>query len=1792
MTQSPELAGGEGFTFEGDVAAFYLAALLAEAYAPGIKDRVVVGVSVQQRDFGEPLDDVIVDFADVDKNGNNARLSLQVKRSLTISNADTNSDFRDIIRDSWATLKKTNFQLGIDRYGASVGTISAAKARALNTLCELARESQATSHFETRFKEEGNASAELKSIKECIADLLHKAKGSTCTPEDIHQFLAHFVLLQFDFLHEGESDSPKAINQVKDSLAVAEASKAPLVWSKMVQLARASAGKAGQFDRVRLVREMCVVAKLRGANSLRHDLDKLKELAKSYVSFIPDDVGGTKLSRDELISQLDDKFQRARVIQVTGLPGSGKSVLIRRWVECAIDQGPSLFLKAEQLEGTSWLSFANHHGLSSTTLEPLLIEIGASGTPVLFIDAIDRVDKDRQGIIIDLIRTIKESALLDQWHIVASLRDNGIEVLRNWLGEYLDDLIVETVIVNQLSDDDAEELAKEKPHLRALLFGSTEVRGIVRRPFFAKVLNQSYQADPSNQSFVPQSEVDLIEHWWKLGGYNEQGQSALERQQILLDLASVRARQLSQPIKLSQLASIQHIDNLISDGILQNARQGISIHFGHDIFFEWAFFHVLADKSDQWIEEIKTCGEPPAVARVVELVSQWEYIKGENWASSLALTVDRSLRSQWQRAWLVGPLSNAKFESDEDQFEGEVFANDFLLLRKALVWFQAEKTSPNMNVLLSAFPLQERQRFADLLGWPSDFSSWRRLIVFILKRISKIPQRLFPDIVAIFEVWQNALSELDNPASKAILQQCANWLGDLDELEYAESPNEKSAYWNEVPNRGDFRKSIIRLLLKSSKIQPNYSREHLQRYMKARRSRDNEYGDIIGFSPLLAQSIPDSLVEVSLRYLCKELPDDQVVREEEERRARNKWRQALLAKPKSERTEKEQRALNFAAPLHISNDFSYHDWERLCIQDDYRSYYPTSPLREPFLSLFKYSPDHALGLLRDLCNHAVAAWRQLHNHTYDRGGTPIPIELTFPWGTQIFWGEDRWYLWFCSSRMPKVIECGLMALEKWCFSQLESGRSGEDIIKQIVQGNECIAILSIASLLAIHTETLSDVTFPIFTSQRLLSTDKNRRLNEFHLSTKLMGFKYPGDKVHIDAINESVSRPVRQKDLSWLVQTCIVSGGEQGDRTKAAIMNFKNNLPVQYKEHQEDQDVKQRLISQAEELSELVDIQNYQAYKVEDEPDKMVVVHESPSAKNPENIAKVTKAKEYLQISNLWVWASKFFEEKSLGDIFSISEALVIAQDVDSENLFSDTFDQDSEESLGMRRGAVSATAALALNFMEDCSAGDLSWAREALARAIQLREKPDSMWSSRSVIPWHQGIFVARGLAADLRNGTAKDHAVDDLMSLVAHPLEVVSLAAIAEACKLWNVDPKLTWGALLLAFSLCKLPARGRMSQSDPEFNPQPDIDAALEYYHRGLGWPPFPLPPEAWVKIEPDDERYRRRSYGEYERYDVIDENEYWVEPEEYWKSQSAAKILDFIPYEEILQSEAKEEFLDFLEGVLDWTNQKNAPHWIKSGRRNQSATDHLEWTYALGSKIGIIGGLLPLCDFQSRFLDPILDLEGDNCWSILSSFSSVYICVYIYDAKVVPEDAGTILDLIIERLLLSSVFRRDAYRSGELTGFDQPRLVEAMMFVSVKQAGLAARYVNGDWSEIELILPLVDKFVRNAGWAASVMNHFLTLCKRAKDSYPADPFADQVLSIICDGPDGIKGWNGTFLVARIAELVQHFSHRDTPMSQGLAQKFLKILDILVDMGDRRSAALQLGEAFREIRILTPK
>jgi hypothetical protein len=44
----------------------------------------------------------------------------------------------------------------------------------------------------------------------------------------------------------------------------------------------------------------------------------------------------------------------------------------------------------------------------------------------------------------------------------------------------------------------------------------------------------------------------------------------------------------------------------------------------------------------------------------------------------------------------------------------------------------------------------------------------------------------------------------------------------------------------------------------------------------------------------------------------------------------------------------------------------------------------------------------------------------------------------------------------------------------------------------------------------------------------------------------------------------------------------------------------------------------------------------------------------------------------------------------------------------------------------------------------------------------------------------------------------------------------------------------------------------------------------------------------------------------------------------------------------------------------------------------------------------------------------------------------------------------------------------------------------------------------------------------------------------------------------------------------------------AERDSPLDAGLSRAMLVILDALVDIGDRRSAALQASQIFSEVRV----
>ncbi|WP_333593985.1 AAA family ATPase, partial [Anaerospora hongkongensis] len=543
--------------------------------------------------------------------------------------------------------------------------------------------------------------------------------------------------------------------------------------------------------------------------------------------------------RHNLLEETNELLTSHRFIQIKGLPGTGKSALLKEIVQSKLNNGTVLFLKSDRLIGNSWAAFAKNIGLATQNIEILLSEIAVTGTPTLFIDGIDRIQPTHRKIVLDLVNAIMNSSVLSHWCVMVTSRDVGIEPLRNWLPTKLfSNVGVDTVTVDPLNDEEAEILAAAKPELRTLLFAAGRVKEIARRPFFAYVLARGISAATMQTGFAPQSEINLIEAWWEGGGYHSEPQEIFKRQHALEELAKVSARRFGLRILYSELSisTIEILHNLIDDGIIHETQKGVACKFAHDIFFEWSEFYLLKRKDENWLDALIDAREPPVLGRVVELLSQSFFSSEQEWPAHLMRIETSVLRSQWQRAWLIGPFGMPDFEDSITTFEKAISQDNYRRLRSLFVWFQAEKTVPNKLVLngqliSTELPSYEIIRIADMLGWPSDFSAWRRLIIWTLDQVECFPCTVIPDIVSVFEVWQNALAGYPNVLSDRIVKKCLDWLIDIEDKLHPEEWSYNLGKWRELghDNLKNLETSLRMLVLRSARTTSVIVKAYLER---------------------------------------------------------------------------------------------------------------------------------------------------------------------------------------------------------------------------------------------------------------------------------------------------------------------------------------------------------------------------------------------------------------------------------------------------------------------------------------------------------------------------------------------------------------------------------------------------------------------------------------------------------------------------------------------------------------------------------------------------------------------------------------------------------------------------------------------------------------------------------------------------------------------------------------------------------------------------------------------------
>ena len=262
-------AGGSGFTYEHRVAALYATALVCGQTAPGVEGKIVSRVELQRKAAGDSMDDLVVEAMAPDLSV--YRLGLQVKKCMTISAADSNDDFREVIEAAYATITSSKFDSRFHRVGAVVGEFTSASAYpSFVRLCSAAAH-QAASSFAYYYGVNGGiAIVTSKVVREqyrSVLEILSPLVKSGRLADEVHRLLSHFVLLEVKLGYPGAPDEVRAEQMIRAYL-VDEAERAASFWKHMLDMMNLGAALHAEFDREKII--VLLDGQFRLPNDTRH----------------------------------------------------------------------------------------------------------------------------------------------------------------------------------------------------------------------------------------------------------------------------------------------------------------------------------------------------------------------------------------------------------------------------------------------------------------------------------------------------------------------------------------------------------------------------------------------------------------------------------------------------------------------------------------------------------------------------------------------------------------------------------------------------------------------------------------------------------------------------------------------------------------------------------------------------------------------------------------------------------------------------------------------------------------------------------------------------------------------------------------------------------------------------------------------------------------------------------------------------------------------------------------------------------------------------------------------------------------------------------------------------------------------------------------------------------------------------------------------------------------------------------------------------------------------------------
>jgi hypothetical protein len=444
-----------------------------------------------------------------------------------------------------------------------------------------------------------------------------KVFGSTPTDDELHTMLRVFLVTSLD-VEDGGTDRERALERLRQVLHRPDHAEA--AWATLLTHAHHLAATRGWSRREELVRVLEQAGHAIGPRaSLQADIRQLRALTDANLDAIKPHAslvtpqGLVRLPRTvgaELAAATGD-------LVVTGVPGSGKTALLRELAVTLREQGDDVvLLTADALPGRAGQARIEL-GLENDVTAVLT---GWTGSPsaTLVVDGLDAIrGEDASRWLRDLVGALRPT----RWRVVVSIRQFDLHHSLDWqrvfqgapvsiASERRDPQLpgVRHLLVGDLTDDELAVLSTASAQLAGLLLGaSPRLRELLRNPFNLSLVAELLTAGQSQASLAQlRSQLELLQRYWQHRVTH--GGDGLQRVLVLTTLttAMVNRRRLQiDAVSVLDTVELGVVEALLRDGVLREtasrllASGGRRVLFAHHVLFDFAVAALLLGDEEQ-----------------------------------------------------------------------------------------------------------------------------------------------------------------------------------------------------------------------------------------------------------------------------------------------------------------------------------------------------------------------------------------------------------------------------------------------------------------------------------------------------------------------------------------------------------------------------------------------------------------------------------------------------------------------------------------------------------------------------------------------------------------------------------------------------------------------------------------------------------------------------------------------------------------------------------------------------------------------------------------------------------------------------------------------------------------------------------------------------------------------------------------------------------------------------------------------------------------------------------------